>query len=169
MFCNWLSLHEGRKPCYERAGTKDRDLSGEKYDAWRLIPGSNGYRLLREAEWEYSCRAGTQTEHSMGNDRTLLVSYCQMYPSKLASLCGEKLPNGWGLHDVHGNVWEWCEELYDATGSVRVARGGSWSRAAGVCRSADRGRDAPKLRNSRGFRVALSPRVSSPEADIESR
>ena len=62
----------------------------------------------------------------MGNDETLLVSYSQMYPSKLPSLCGAKIPNGWGLHDVHGNVGEWCEDLIDATNPYRVNRGGSW-------------------------------------------
>ena len=163
LFCNWLSLHEGRKPCYERTGTKEK--SSGNYDAWRFIPGSTGYRLLRDAEWEYACRAGTQTEYSTGNDETLLVSYSQMHPSKLTSLCGDKLPNGWGLHDVHGNVYEWCEDLYDATGTNRVTRGGSWYFAAGYCRSAFRRWGLPSNRNDYvGFRVALSPSVKSPEA-----
>ncbi|MEQ1827567.1 MAG: formylglycine-generating enzyme family protein, partial [Pirellula sp.] len=170
LFCNWLSLHEGRKPCYERTGEKEQEFGRPtKIDAWRFIPGSNGYRLLKETEWEYACRAGTKTEYSMGNDETMLVSYCQMYPSKLAFLCGAKLPNGWGLHDVHGNVFEWCEDLY-GVGSSRVFRGGSWSREAGLCRSAYRnGYDPSNRHMTDGFRVALSPSVSSPEADIEKK
>ncbi|MEI8213100.1 MAG: protein kinase [Planctomycetota bacterium] len=166
MYCNWLSQKEGRKPCYERTGTKEKGSSDkEDYDAWRLIPGSNGYRLLREAEWEYACRAGTGTEYSMGNDETMLVSYCQMYPSKLTSFCGAKLPNGWGLHDVHGNVFEWCEDLYDVKGTYRVARGGSWDYDAGYCRSAVRDGSFPSGRYFlNGFRLALSPSVKQPEA-----
>ena len=147
MYCNWLSQKEERMPCYERTGTKEKSSGNEDFDAWRLIPGSNGYRLLREAEWEYSCRAGTQTEYSMGNDETLLVSYCQMYPSKLASLCGAKIPNGWGLHDVHGNVWEWCEDFYDATRSLRVYRGGCWGSGAGYCGLASRFGLHPSIRS----------------------
>ncbi len=169
MYCNWLSLHEGRKPCYERTVTKEK-IGNAEYDAWRLIPGSNGYRLLRAAEWEYACRAGTATEYSMGNDESLLVSYCQMSPSKLTSFCGAKLPNGWGLHDVHGNVFEWCEDLDDANGTSRVFRGGCWFVVAGLCRSAYRNRNPPPIRDFYyGFRLALSPSVKSPEADNENK
>ena len=165
MFCNWLSLHEGRQPCYERKSTKVSS-GNSKSDAWRLIPGASGYRLLSDVEWEYACRAGTETEYSMGNYETLLVSYCQMYPSRLASLCGEKIPNGWGLHDVHGNVCEWCEVSFDASGSNRVYRGGSWLGTAWNCRSAKRYSGVPSHRNyNLGFRVALSPSVQSPEAE----
>ena len=156
MYCNWLSQHAGRKPCYERTGTKEKSSGNVEYDAWRFIQGSNGYRLLREVEWEYACRAGTQTEYSMGNDETLLVSYCQMYPSRLPALCGEKIPNGWGLHDMHGNVLEWCEDSLDATGSNRVYRGGGWSSTPVNCRSAYRGGSTPDYRISfLGFRVSL--------------
>ncbi len=171
LFCNWLSQHEGRKPCYERTGEKEQEFGRPgKIDAWRFIEGSNGYRLLKEAEWVYACRAGTQTQYSMGDDETLLVSYCQMYPSKLASVCGGKIPNGWGLHDVHGNVYEWCEEIYGSMGTHRVYRGGSWLYDAGYCRSAYRYWLDPSDRlYDYGFRVALSPSVKSPEADIEKK
>ncbi len=161
MYCNWLSLHEGRKPCYERMGTKEMvGDRNEVHDVWRLIPEGTGYRLLSEEEWEYACRAGTQTEFSMGSVETLLVNYCQMYPSKLTAICGAKIPNAWGLHDVHGNVWEWCEDVYDTTGSYRAPRGGGWYGVAGHSRSANRGREVPSIRNDAiGFRVALSPSV----------
>ena len=166
MFCNWLSLHEGRKPCYERTGTKEKSSGNVEYDVWRFIKGSNGYRLLKEVEWEYACRAGTKTEYSMGNDETLLVSYCQMYPSRLTSLCGEKIPNGRGLHDVHGNVYEWREDSFDVSGSYRVLRGGGWYDYASYCRSAFRYGFSPDYRSrDLGFRVALGPSVKSPEAE----
>ena len=127
MYCNWLSLREGLQPCYERTGTKEKLRSdGPEYDAWQLIPRSTGYRLLHEAEWEYACRAGTTTEYSSGNDETLLVDYCQMSPSKRTAVCGEKLPNAWGLHDARGNVRDWCWERFDEGNTSRVTHGGSF-------------------------------------------
>ena len=158
LYCNWLSQREGLQPCYERTGTKEKGGSDETlYDAWRVIPGATGYRLLHEAEWEYACRAGTSTEYSSGDDETLLVDYCQM-AAKLTSVCGEKLPNAWGLHDAHGNVWEWCAGLFgESRGSYRVARGGSWFNGAAGCRSAFRSRYDPSYRGyNYGLRVALS-------------
>ncbi|RLT22879.1 MAG: DUF1559 domain-containing protein, partial [Planctomycetota bacterium] len=132
MYCNWLSQREGLQPCYERTGTKEKGSYTELYDAWRVISGATGYRLLHEAEWEYACRAGTTTNFSSGDDESLLVGYCQMLPSKLTSVCGEKMPNAWGLHDSHGNVSEWCLEKYaeevvdTAILFLRVSRGGSF-------------------------------------------
>ena len=169
MYCNWLSLREGQQPCYERTGTREKGgYDGTEHDAWQMIPGSTGFRLLHEAEWEYACRAGASTEFSSGDDESLLVDYCQMYPSKLTALCGEKLPNAWGLHDVHGNVWEWCADLFRESGvSFRVLRGGSWGIVAANCRTASRGTRDPTLRiNDSGFRLALSsPSAQSPEVD----
>ena len=157
MYCNWLSQREGLQPCYERTGTKEKGgwTETEEYDAWRELLGSTGYRLLHESEWEYACRAGTTTEFSSGNDETLLVSYCQMYPSKLTAVCGEKLPNAWGLHDAHGNVIERCWDTYSDRDTSRVLRGGSFDRSTSVAASAGRYDNQPDTRiNSGGFRVA---------------
>jgi len=165
LYCNWLSIQEGRSVCYERTGTKEKGGYDEtEYDAWRIIPGGAGYRLPSDVEWEYACRVGTQTEYSSGNDESLLVRYCQMQPSKLTSVCSEKLPNAWGLHDVHGNVWEWCWHLYNAERSHRVLRGGSWTNDAAYCRTARRYTFEPTSRfTSLGFRLALSPSGVSAE------
>ena len=155
MYCNWLSQREGLQPCYERTGTKEKSrYDGTEYDVWRQIPGSSGYRLLHEVEWEYACRAGTTTEYSSGDDESLLVGYCQMSPSKLTAACGEKLPNAWGLHDVHGNVSEWCWEKYSEGISDRVLRGGSFLNNASNAASAYRNPSEPDNRAyANGFRV----------------
>ena len=119
-----------------------------------MIRSQGEYRLLHEAEWEYACRAGTSTEYSSGDDEMSLVDYCQMYPSKLTSVCGEKLPNAWGLHDVHGNVEVWCWGKYVEENTIRVLRGGSFKSEASISRSAERRADHPDTRLSHvGFRV----------------
>ena len=171
MYCNWLSRREGRTPAYRVAGkqmvTDNRGRLVE-VDKWEQVEGANGYRLPKELEWEYSCRAGSDTAWSTGSDESQLASYCQMIPSKLASVCGQKLPNALGLHDMHGNVFEWCWSRDDSLGSVRVDRGGSWDYEAAFCRSANRSSNTPDVRRkSLGFRVALSPSgiPESPEAD----
>ena len=172
MYCNWLSRRQGLTQAYRYVGKqefKDYDGREKQIDKWEQVEGANGYRLPSDWEWEYACRAGSSTDWSCGSNDSLLESYCQMLPSKLASLCGQKLPNAWGLHDMHGNVWEWCRDPYDQEGSLRVIRGGSWNFDAASCQSAFRYRNDPSLRdNSIGFRLALSSPSGipkSPEAD----
>ncbi|MCX7386390.1 MAG: formylglycine-generating enzyme family protein, partial [Planctomycetales bacterium] len=126
------------------------------------------YRLPTEAEWEYACRAGTTTAYSFGDDEKDLGNYAWFNANSGQSThaVGEKLPNVWGLYDMHGNVWEWCS---DADGSARVLRGGGWRDEAAYCRAASRYRFVPSIRGSSlGFRLALSsPSVKSPEAEQE--
>jgi len=93
------------------------------------------YRLPREDEWEYACRAGSLSEYYFGDDKSRLAEYA-WYDSNSARTIhpvGQKKPNEWGLYDMSGNVWEWCSASVDAG---RVLRGGSWSMGAGDCRSA---------------------------------
>jgi sulfatase modifying factor 1 len=142
-----------------------------------LKPGLN-LRLPTEAEWEYACRAGTQTPFWFGDNITPeQVNYDGNYPyaggkkGKYRKETAEvkSLPcNGWGLYQMHGNVWEWCSDWYgdypggsviDPTGpsdgAFRVLRGGSWIYFGRNCRSADRFRFDPAFRDyDAGFRLA---------------
>ena len=124
------------------------------------------YRLPTEAESEYACRAGTTTGYSFGDDAQDLGEYAWFSDNSGNTThgVGEKLPNGWGLYVMHGNVWEWC---FDAEGSPRVYRGGSWDDDAASCRTAYRGTVDPlSLNYSYGFHLALSsPSGKSPEAE----
>ncbi|HRX83231.1 MAG TPA: formylglycine-generating enzyme family protein, partial [Pirellulaceae bacterium] len=102
------------------------------------------YQLPTEAQWEYACRAGTTTVYSFGDDPAKLGEYSWHRTNtwdvgeEYAHRVGEKLANHWGLHDMHGNVWEWCQEEYTAGRSGRALRGGSFSDDTEYCRSAIR-------------------------------
>lgn len=130
-------------------------------------------RLPTEAEWEYACRAGTRTRYYTGDSESDLGRagwYVSNSGSKTHEV-GQKTPNAWGLYDMHGNVYEWCEDWYGeysggsisdpkgaSSGSSRVLRGGSWFNLAGSCRSAPRSdRDPERRYNFSGFRVVLAP------------
>jgi sulfatase modifying factor 1 len=143
----------------------------------RKLSESEGvrYRLPTEAEWEWSCRAGTTTKYSFGDDEKQLGKYAWYEDNAgdkgetYAHATGQKLANPYGLHDMHGNVWEWCQDWYDSgyyaksaatdpagpsSGSSRVLRGGSWDAGSASLRSANRDDGTPDVRNSDiGFRV----------------
>ena len=134
------------------------------------LPAGESYRLPTEAEWEYACRAGTQTAWSFGDDESLFGNYGWFegnvfsYPHAV----GLKKPNPWGLFDMHGSVFEWCSDWYDRKlsggtdpvgpegGSRHVLRGGGWWRNTGYCRSARRSSVPSYRHNDLGFRVARS-------------
>jgi formylglycine-generating enzyme required for sulfatase activity len=127
------------------------------------------YRLPTEAEWEYACRAGTTGDYAGGVDS---LAWYRNNSGNTTHTVGQKSPNAWGLYDMHGNVWEWCQDWYEAyasaeavdpkgasTGAARVLRGGSWTRPAASLHSARRsGFSSGTRNNSLGFRLVRTRR-----------
>jgi len=133
-------------------------------------------RLPTEAEWEYACRAGSQTLFSFGDVDSALGDFAWYWGNSGSQShpVGQKRPNAWGLFDMHGNVWEWCADWYGdypkgtvtdpqgaASGEYRVLRGGCWYDYPNYCRAAYRSYLTPVNRDKYcGFRVVVS--VSAP-------
>ena len=169
---SWVSWKETTDFCKKLTEIERKDGT---------LKGNEEYRLPTEAEWEYACRAGTTTAFSFGDDESKLGDYAwfdrnTFYAGeKYAHKVGFKKPNPWGLHDMHGNVWEWCSDWAANTlqggtdpvgpvgpeeGTRRVDRGGCWGDNPGDCRSAHRCLSAPSYRDCiLGFRVARSQSV----------
>ena len=157
-FCNWLTdeVNKRRKKqemaslrrCYQKSG-----------DEWQPVDSGNGYRLLTEEEWEFSCRAMSTRDfylgqHGQDGQGGELSDYATWNASS-ATECGSNLPNGFGLFDMHGNVWEWCN---DWSTYPRVLRGGSFgSSDPWYLRSARRDVNSPGDRFDFGFRVSRTP------------
>ena len=130
-----------------------------------------GLLLPSEAQWEYACRAGTQTRFGFGESESGLAVHAWFDGNSKGSAypVSQKLANAWGFYDMHGNVWEWCADTYGeypsagqeqpaSGGPFRVLRGGSWNVVPRYCRSAVRYYLDPGLANSLiGFRVLLVP------------
>ncbi len=169
-YCNWLSKNEGipkEQWCYE-ANDQGKYAEGMKPAADYLQ--RSGYRLPTEAEWEFACRSGSQTSRYYGLSVKLLPEYSWFLDNSQqhAWPVGMKKPNDYGLFDMLGNVWEWCDNVYesyvledsgtrmDVRGKVgRVLRGGSFFFQASFLRSAYRLNDVPTNRDADfGLRVA---------------
>jgi formylglycine-generating enzyme required for sulfatase activity len=141
----------------------------EKLNAKIGVQGGK-FELPTEAQWEYACRAGSSTRYCFGDDESALGEYAwyNANSGNTTHPVGGRKPNAWGLYDMHGNVWEWCQDWYGAygaeavtdptgpaTGSDRVIRGGGWRLGARCCRSAIRFRGRPGDRGSYlGLRVS---------------
>lgn len=139
------------------------------------------FDLPTEAEWEYSCRAGTATPLNSGKGVTAPDECPNMAKvgrylfnggtesgktaAGATAKVGSYLPNAWGLYDMHGNVWEWCQDWFPGyKDKLRVVRGGGWCHFARYCRSAARGSGTPHQRDRGcGFRVLLYQVADSPD------
>jgi len=152
-FCNALSRREGLAPAY-RLGSlagAGADREGVEWDM-----SADGYRLPTEAEWEHACRAGTTGARYGRLDE---IAWHRGNSGERIHDVGGKQPNAWGLHDMLGNVWQWCWDVYDAEvyGTYRVLRGGGWCDEPWSCRASVRRRSHPTFRiDDVGFRIARS-------------
>ena len=178
LFCNALSAQEGLPPAY-RIDKGGRDAGNRNtHDLFGYLvewdKGSTGCRLPTEAEWEYACRAGTNTSYSTGcRIDALQANFCDWYRVKFRRKTTPVdwfPPNPWGICDMHGNVFEWCWDWFDdgaaadgvrstpPYGTERVIRGGSWRRQRDELRSDFRTGLNPCRRyfESVGFRVVRS-------------
>jgi len=141
-FCNKLSEKEGLTPVYTITGRSP--VTGYPITSATVTANwnNNGYRLPTEAEWEYACRAGSTTYWYFGDNESELRNnaWYNENANSMTHEVGKKTANAWGVYDMHGNVWEWCWDLYASLpstnqtnykgavyGSNRVRRGGSWS------------------------------------------
>ncbi len=146
-YCNKRSELEGLEPCYD-------------LQSWQCNFAANGYRLPTEAEWEYACRAGTKTAYYFGDSASKLPAHAWFEDNANGKPqpVGGKSPNPWGLHDMHGNVWQWCNDFYQVdyyqqapekdprgpeAGETKVVRGGAWKFSADSCRSGYRYNENP--------------------------
>jgi len=170
IFCNKLSTLVGLDSCY--ITTEEEDYFGQKHRKCDF--SKNGFRLPAEAEWEYACRAGTTTNYYTGDNESDLdlAGWYRKNCDHRTHPVAQKKPNAWGLYDMHGNVWEWCNDWYyqnynnsssnnptgPESGHDHVLRGGSWPDNAGYCRSANRCMIRPSYKNfGIGFRVVYRP------------
>ena len=140
------------------------------YCEWLSEQTGEEYSLPSEAEWEYACRASSETAYFFGDDKKLLEDYAWYSKNSEGRThpVGEKRANSWGLYDIYGNVWEWVRDWYGEyssepqynpsgpeSGYDRVIRGGRRGNPADDCRSAARRRYAPANRDRfLGFRLA---------------
>jgi formylglycine-generating enzyme required for sulfatase activity len=140
---------------------KGKDLPVERVDWFECkeFCKKTGFQLLSGADWEYACRGATTTEFCFGNEEKELKKYAWYVENSRFKThqVGGKKPNGFGLYDMHGNVWEWCEDFYPYLFSSRICCGGCWNESAKYCRSAFREGSYPSDRNmALGVRVCRS-------------
>ena len=169
------SRFKGAKLPVEQVFWDDCQEYIKKLNELKVAPAGFKFSLPTEAQWEYACRAGTTTEYHFGLYVGQLGSYAWHRENSDVQTheVGQKKANEWGLYDMYGNVWEWCQDIWGASayfndaavtnpvgeprgGTSRVIRGGAWDNNAEQCRSAFRRSSHPRMRFAYiGFRLAL--------------
>jgi len=137
-------------------------IVGVTWEDARAFAEWAGGRLPTEAEWEYACRAKTTTAR-YGADLDAIAWYGSRDKTRGPRPVGQKKPNEWGLHDMLGNIWEWCSDTKGPNGLIRMLRGGSWTSARNTVRAASR--DAHSVDYSSGhvgFRLVVDEAGSAP-------
>ena len=179
-FCNWLSYRHQLTPCY-RTSEENYQVTGSDGKIYEhavilIDPNADGFRLPTGAEWEVACRAGAETKFFFGSDPQLFSHYGVDSVGHFKACLPVKslMPNSFGLFEMHGSVWEWCNDWHsylDETSLVdpvgpkdpeltaqkfgRIIRGGGVRNVAGATTCASRGHNWPHVRHSNvGFRVA---------------
>jgi formylglycine-generating enzyme required for sulfatase activity len=161
-FCNALSRQCALRPCY--AIGDDPDGLDVRWDR-----AADGYRLPTEAEWEHACRAGTS---GVRYGELEEIAWYRGNSGERVHDVATRTPNAWGLHDMIGNVWEWCWDRYDPRvyGPYRVFRGGGWLDPPRGARASCRRKSHPTLRiDDLGFRLARSLPAAPPSDTPVSR
>jgi formylglycine-generating enzyme required for sulfatase activity len=162
------SQFKGEQLPIENVSWEDAQSFLTRLNESKVLPEVWQFALPTEAQWEYACRAGEKGPYSGGSLNE--VGWYDGNSEKKPHDVGLKMPNAWGLHDMHGNVYEWCADGYadplqggvdperPELGDERVCRGGSWFYNAVLCRAANRYKSYPDRRDYRlGFRLAIVP------------
>ncbi len=175
LYCNARSLQDGLEPVYQFSAVKGDAGNGcEWLEDLKIDFNKVGYRLPTEAEWEYACRAGTTTRYYWGGEMDGEFAWWEKNSGERTQPVGLKKPNAWDLHDMCGNIQEWCQDWFGQDyyavsppdspkgsdfGELRVLRGGSWypyQDGGAHLRSANRSCHHPDYRrDAYGFRCVL--------------